>query len=192
MWDPEDPPKCEFIIQSWDTAFTKNERSDYSACTTWGVFHMNDDPTDVNVILLDAFQKRMEFPELKEKAMANYREWEPDACIIEAKAAGAPLVFELRSMGLLVSEYTPSRGNDKFVRLNSVTDLFRSGKVWAPETRWASEVIEQMASFPNGEHDDLVDSSTQALIRFRQGGFLRLDSDEREELQSFRRKAVYY
>jgi predicted phage terminase large subunit-like protein len=134
----------------------------------------------------------MEFPELKEKAMASYREWEPDACIIEAKAAGAPLVFELRSMGLLVSEYTPSRGNDKFVRLNSVTDLFRSGKVWAPETRWASEVIEQMASFPNGEHDDLVDSSTQALIRFRQGGFLRLDSDEREELQSFRRKAVYY
>jgi predicted phage terminase large subunit-like protein len=95
-------------------------------------------------------------------------------------------------MGMLVSEYTPSRGNDKFVRLNSVTDLFRSGKVWAPETRWASEVIEQMASFPNGEHDDLVDSSTQALIRFRQGGFLRLDSDEREELQSFRRKAVYY
>jgi predicted phage terminase large subunit-like protein len=153
---------------------------------------MNDDPNDVNVILLDAFQKRMEFPELKEKAMASYREWEPDACIIEAKAAGAPLVFELRSMGLLVSEYTPSRGNDKFVRLNSVTDLFRSGKVWAPETRWASEVIEQMASFPNGEHDDLVDSSTQALIRFRQGGFLRLDSDEREELQSFRRKAVYY
>jgi predicted phage terminase large subunit-like protein len=153
---------------------------------------MNDDPNDVNVILLDAFQKRMEFPELKEKAMASYREWEPDACIIEAKAAGAPLVFELRSMGMLVSEYTPSRGNDKFVRLNSVTDLFRSGKVWAPETRWASEVIEQMASFPNGEHDDLVDSSTQALIRFRQGGFLRLDSDEREELQSFRRKAVYY
>jgi predicted phage terminase large subunit-like protein len=192
MWNPEDPPKCEFIIQSWDTAFTKNERSDYSACTTWGVFHMNDDPNDVNVILLDAFQKRMEFPELKEKAMSSYREWEPDACIIEAKAAGAPLVFELRSMGMLVSEYTPSRGNDKFVRLNSVTDLFRSGKVWAPETRWASEVIEQMASFPNGEHDDLVDSSTQALIRFRQGGFLRLDSDEREELQSFRRKAVYY
>jgi predicted phage terminase large subunit-like protein len=192
QWDKEDPPFCDFTLMSWDTAFEKSNRADYSACTTWGVFHMNDDPNDVNVILLDAFQKRMEFPELKEKAMASYREWEPDACIIEAKAAGAPLVFELRSMGLLVSEYTPSRGNDKFVRLNSVTDLFRSGKVWAPETRWASEVIEQMASFPNGEHDDLVDSSTQALIRFRQGGFLRLDSDEREELQSFRRKAVYY
>jgi predicted phage terminase large subunit-like protein len=191
-WTAEDPPKCAFIIQSWDTAFTKGERSDYSACTTWGVFYMNENPEDVNVILLDAFQKRMEFPELKEKAMAHYKEWEPDACVIEAKAAGAPLVFELRAMGMLVSEYTPSRGNDKFVRLNSVTDLFRSGKVWAPETRWASEVIEQMAAFPNGEHDDLVDSSTQALIRFRQGGFLRLDSDEREDIQSFRRKAVYY
>lgn len=192
VWTPERPPTCEFIIQSWDTAFTKNARSDYSACTTWGVFHMNDDPNDINVIMLDAFQKRMEFPELKEKALHHYKEWEPDACIIEAKAAGAPLIFELRAMGIYVQDYTPVRGNDKFVRLNSVTDLFSSGKVWAPETRWASEVIEQMAAFPNGDHDDLVDSTTQALMRFRQGGFLRLDTDEREELQSFRRKRSYY
>ena len=192
MWEGEDPPRCEYIIQSWDTAFTKNTRSDYSACTTWGVFHLNENPEDINIILLDAFQRRMEFPELKEKALSHYREWEPDTCIIEAKAAGAPLIFELRAMGIYVQDYTPVRGNDKFVRLNSVTDLFSSGKVWAPETRWASEVIEQMASFPNGDHDDLVDSSTQALIRFRQGGFLRLESDEREEIQSFRRKSNYY
>ena len=192
MWEKDDPPRCEYIIQSWDTAFTKNTRSDYSACTTWGVFHLNENPEDINIILLDAFQKRMEFPELKEKALSHYREWEPDSCIIEAKAAGAPLIYELRAMGIYVQDYTPVRGNDKFVRLNSVTDLFSSGKVWAPETRWASEVIEQMASFPNGDHDDLVDSSTQALIRFRQGGFLRLDSDERDEIQSFRRKRNYY
>ena len=192
MWEKDDPPRCEYIIQSWDTAFTKNTRSDYSACTTWGVFHLNENPEDVHIILLDAFQKRMEFPELKEKALSHYREWEPDTCIIEAKAAGAPLIFELRAMGIYVQDYTPVRGNDKFVRLNSVTDLFSSGKVWAPETRWAIEVIEQMASFPNGDHDDLVDSSTQALIRFRQGGFLRLDSDEREEIQGFRRKRSYY
>jgi len=192
MWEGEDPPRCEYIIQSWDTAFTKNTRSDYSACTTWGVFHLNENPEDIHIILLDAFQKRMEFPELKEKALSHYREWEPDTCIIEAKAAGAPLIFELRAMGIYVQDYTPVRGNDKFVRLNSVTDLFSSGKVWAPETRWASEVIEQMASFPNGDHDDLVDSSTQALIRFRQGGFLRLESDEHEEIQSFRRKSNYY
>ena len=95
-------------------------------------------------------------------------------------------------MGVMVSDYTPVRGNDKFVRINSVTDLFRSGKVWAPETRWADELIEEIARFPNAEHDDYVDSTTQALIRFRQGGFLRLDSDEKEDEISFRRKKSYY
>ena len=191
MWEKEDPPPCEFIIQSWDTAFTKSERADYSACTTWGVFYKDEDKRDANIIMLDAFQKRMEFPELKDKALSQYKYWEPDACIIEAKAAGAPLVFELRQMGVPVSEYTPVRGNDKFVRINSVSDLFRSGKVWRPDTRWADEVADQMAAFPNAEHDDLVDSSVQALIRFRQGGFLRLASDEEDEPQTFRRKAYY-
>jgi predicted phage terminase large subunit-like protein len=191
-WKEDRAPQCEFIIQSWDTAFTKSERSDYSACTTWGVFYMNEDPQDVNVILLDAFKKRMEFPELKETAHRMYLEWEPDAFVVEAKAAGAPLIFELRRMGIAVSEYTPSRGNDKFVRLNSVTDLFKSGKVWAPETRWADEVIEEIAVFPNGSNDDLVDSSTQALIRFRQGGFLRLDTDEKEDIVSRKRTYSYY
>ena len=191
IWERERPPSCEYVIQSWDTAFTKSERSDYSACTVWGVFHMDEDPKNVNVILLEAYQERLEFPELKEKAFEMYNIWEPDTCIIEAKAAGSPLIFEMRRMGVPVQEYTPVRGNDKFVRINSVTDLFRSGKVWAPDTRWAHELIEQMASFPNAAHDDLVDSSTQALIRFRQGGFLRLNTDEEEE-QVYRRKVAYY
>ena len=189
-WEKDDPPPCEFIIQSWDTAFTKNERSDYSACTTWGVFYK--DEVEPNIILLDAYEERMEFPELKQKAYEMYKEWEPDACIVEAKAAGSPLIFELRRMGIPVSEYTPVRGNDKFVRINSVTDLFKSGKVWAPEARWADEVIEQMAAFPNAPHDDLVDSTTQALIRFRSGGFVRLDSDEPDEPTYFRRRKAYY
>jgi len=191
MWEKDDPPKCEFVIQSWDTAFTKSERSDYSACTTWGVFYKDEDKKDAHIILLDSFQKRMEFPELKEKALELYKYWEPDACIIEAKAAGAPLVFEMRQIGVPVSEYTPVRGNDKFVRINSVADLFKSGKVWRPDTRWAEEVVEQMASFPNAEHDDLVDSSVQALIRFRQGGFLRLMTDENDETPIKQRK-IYY
>ena len=197
VWDRDDPPPCDFIIQSWDTAFTKNERSDFSACTTWGVFCLNEDEKDVNIILLDAFQKRMEFPELKDKALEHYKEWQPDAFIVEAKAAGAPLIFELRQMGIPVSDYTPTRGkrgqsNDKIARLNSVADLFRSGKVWAPDTRWAREVVDTMAAFPNAAHDDLVDSSVMALMRFRQGGFLRLESDEEDEPRYFRRKAAFY
>ena len=191
-WKADRPPPCDFIIQSWDTAFTKSERADYSACTTWGVFSLNEDPTDKNIILLDAYRDKLEFPALKKAALEGYKDWQPDAFIVEAKAAGAPLVFELRSMGIPVSEYTPTRGNDKFVRLNSVADLFNSGKVWAPDTRWADELIEEMARFPNAEHDDYVDSSSQALIRFRQGGFLRLPSDEEEEPQYFRRKKAYY
>ena len=191
-WEEDRPPKCEFIIQSWDTAFTKSQRADYSACTTWGIFHLNENPDDVNIIMLDAWKDKLEFPDLKDTAKRFYDEWQPDACIIEAKAAGAPLIFELRRMGVMVSDYTPVRGNDKFVRINSVTDLFRSGRVWAPETKWAEEVIEEMARFPNAEHDDLVDSTVQALIRFRQGGFLRLDSDEEDDNIGFRRKKSYY
>lgn len=191
-WKSDIPPPCDFIIQSWDTAFTKSERADYSACTTWGVFSLNEDPTDKHIILLDAYRDKLEFPALKKAALEGYKEWQPDAFIVEAKAAGAPLVFELRSMGIPVSEYTPTRGNDKFVRLNSVADLFNSGKVWAPDKRWADDLIEEMARFPNAEHDDYVDSSSQALIRFRQGGFLRLPSDEEEEPQYWKRRKAYY
>jgi predicted phage terminase large subunit-like protein len=133
----------------------------------------------------------MEFPELKQKALEEYQYWKPDACIVEAKAAGAPLIFELRKMGVLVSEYTPSRGNDKIARVNAVADLFASGVVWAPETRWAEEVVEEFAAFPSGEHDDLVDSSTQALLRFRQGGFISLDSDEADTPFDARPRAYY-
>ena len=191
-WENEIPPPCNFIIQSWDTAFTKNERSDYSACTTWGVFYKDENENDPHIILLDAFKERMEFPELKSRAMEYYQEWQPDAFIVEAKASGAPLIFELRRMGIPVQEFTPTRGNDKISRLNSVTDLFASGKVWAPRKRWAEEVIEEMAAFPNSDHDDLVDSSTQALIRFRKGGFVNLPTDEPDEPREFRRKVAYY
>jgi predicted phage terminase large subunit-like protein len=196
IWEKEDPPYCEYLIQSWDTAFTKNERSDYSACTTWGVFYQPDDTgiDQANIIALNAFKKRMEFPELKMRAYEEYQEWEPDALIVEAKASGAPLVFELRAMGIPVQEFTPTRGNDKIARLNAVADIFASGKVWVPNTRWADELMDEIASFPSGEHDDLVDSTSQALLRYRRGGFIRLQSDEPEEIKYFksRRHAGYY
>ena len=192
-WEEDNPPPCEFIIQSWDTAFLKTQRADYSACTTWGVFFREDasGKEAANIVLLDAFKDRMEFPELKAVAQKSYNKWEPDACIVEAKAAGAPLIFELRQMGIPVGEFTPSRGNDKIARVNAVSDLFASGIVWVPNTSWAEEVIEEFAAFPVGEHDDLVDSSTQALLRFRQGGFVRVPTDEEEEEFQVKR-AEYY
>ena len=194
VWEGRNPPDCEFIIQSWDTAFMKNNRADYSACTTWGVFYREgeDGYLAPNLILLDAYKERLEFPDLKRRAMDKYREYKPDAFIVEAKAAGMPLIFELRAMGIPVQEYTPSRGNDKISRVNAVSDLFASGVVWCPETRWGEEVIEEFAGFPNMEHDDLVDSSTQALLRFRQGGFIPIDSDEEDEPLEHNRKANYY
>jgi predicted phage terminase large subunit-like protein len=194
IWPEESPPYCEFLIQSWDTAFLKSERADYSACTTWGVFYQPDDTgvNQANIILLNAFKKRMEFPELKQRAMQEYKEWNPDSTIIEAKAAGSPLIFELRAMGIPVQEFTPSKGNDKIARLNAVADIFASGRVWVPNTHWAEELVDEVASFPSGEHDDLVDSTSQALLRFRRGGFIRLASDEPEEPREFRRKVAYY
>lgn len=192
IWDNDDPPPCDFIIQSWDTAFETKNNSDYSACTTWGVFYNEEEGNAPQVILLDAFKDRMTFPELKDVALKHYKEWEPDAFIVEKKAAGAPLIQELRQMGIAVQEFTPSRGNDKMVRLNAVADLFSSGKIWAPDTRWAREVIEEMAAFPVGEHDDYVDTTTQALLRYRQGGFISLDSDEKDDRYYVPRRAAYY
>lgn len=194
IWEEEKPPKCEFVIQSWDTAFTAKETADYSACTTWGVFYLPDEKglQQPNLILLDAYRERLDFPDLKKKAYQLWKTRKPDAFIVEAKASGMPLIFELRRMGIPVSEFTPTRGNDKVVRVNAVSDLFKSGVVWRPETRWAEEVAEEFAAFPVGEHDDYVDSSTQALLRFRQGGFIPLDSDEEDEKFRRRKKADYY
>ncbi len=194
IWEKDSPPQCEYIIQSWDTAFEKNNRADYSACTTWGVFQHPNKHGDLkpNIILLDAFKARMEFPELKHKALEMWREWEPDTLIVEKRAAGAPLIYEMRKMGIPMSEYTPGKGNDKISRVNAISDLFASGIVWCPETRWAEEVMDELASFPNGDHDDLVDSSSQALMRFRLGGFISIDSDEEDEPTYHRRKVEYY
>jgi predicted phage terminase large subunit-like protein len=186
VWEGERPPQCDYILQTWDTAFEKNTRADYSACTTWGIFYNDEDHGQANIILLNAFKERMEWIELKEKAFEHYREWEPDSILIEKKATGAPLIYEFRAMGIPAQEFTPGKGSDKISRLNAVSDIIASGKVWVPETRWAEELIDEIASFPSGEHDDLVDATTLALARFRQGGFIRLPSDEPEEIQWFK------
>lgn len=185
-WEKDDPPQCDYILQSWDTAFEKNNRADYSAGTTWGIFNCEEDNFAPNIILLNTYKKRVEFPELKRDVLREYNEYEPDSLIVEKKASGAPLIYDLRAMGIPVQEYTPGKGQDKIARLNSVSDIIASGKVWVPQTRWAEELVDEVAAFPSGEHDDLVDATTLALMRFRQGGFLRLPSDEPEEIQWFK------
>ena len=185
-WEKDDPPVCDYILQSWDTAFEKNNRADYSAGTTWGIFNCEEDNFAPNIILLNTYKKRVEFPELKRDVLREYNEYEPDSLIVEKKASGAPLIYDLRAMGIPVQEYTPGKGQDKIARLNSVSDIIASGKVWVPQTRWAEELVDEVAAFPSGEHDDLVDATTLALMRFRQGGFLRLPSDEPEEIQWFK------
>jgi len=189
-WESEDPPKCDFVLQTWDTAFEKTQRADYSACTTWGVFYQPDatGTEQANIILLNAFRDRMEFPELKKCAIEEYREWEPDSIIVEKKASGAPLIYEMRAMGIPVQEFTPTRGNDKISRLNAVSDLFASGRVWAPATRWAEEVIDEVAEFPAGSHDDYVDTVSMAMHRFRKGGYISTNLDEPDEIKYFKSK----
>ena len=169
-------PPLQHVIQSYDTAFLKKETADYSAITTWGVFLPTED-SPPNLILLDAVKGRYEFPELRRLALEQYKYWNPETVIIEAKASGLPLTYELRQMDIPVTNFTPSKGNDKHVRVNACAPLFESGMIWAPDQKFAEEVIEECAAFPHGDHDDLVDSMTQAVMRFRQGGFLTHPED---------------
>ena len=183
IWDGEDPPSCEFTIMSLDAAQEANTRADYNSLTTWGVF-FNEETNNYNIILLNAIKKRLEFPELKELVLEEYKDWEPDAFIVEKKSNGAALYQEFRRMGIPIGEFTPVK--DKITRVNSVSDLFRSGIVWAPDRRWAHELIEECNDFPSGANDDQVDSTTMALMRFRQGGFVRLPNDEPDEIYGFK------
>tara|TARA_Y100001937_G_scaffold93742_1_gene127018 strand:+ start:645 stop:2195 length:1551 start_codon:yes stop_codon:yes gene_type:complete len=193
IWEKDDPPTCEYIIMSLDAAAETHNRADFTAITTWGVF-LNEETGAHNIILLNSIKERMEFPELKRVAMDSYDEWEPDAFIVEKKSAGTALYQEMRRMGIPVQEFTPHRGSgDKLARLNSVADIVASEICWVPETRWAEEVVEEIAGFPFMSHDDLVDATVMALMRFRNGGFIRLPTDEPEEMQYFKqRRGGYY
>tara|TARA_R110001592_G_scaffold360500_1_gene668960 strand:- start:757 stop:1962 length:1206 start_codon:yes stop_codon:yes gene_type:complete len=193
-WEKESVPPYSYVIQSYDTAFSKKETADYSAITTWAIFKPeiagNEDAEQI--MLLDAKRVRVDFPELKKLAWEEYKYWEPDCILIEAKATGTPLTQELRRMGIPVTAYTPSRGQDKVARMNSVAPIFESGMVWAPDETFSDEVIEEMASFPYGDHDDYCDSATMALMRFRQGGFLSLSEDYPEEANLLAKKRIVY
>ena len=189
-YDSDDIPPLHHVIQSYDTAFLKKETADYSAITTWGIWYPSDDE-GANLILLDAIKGRYEFPELRRMALEQYKYWNPETVIVEAKASGLPLTYELRKMDIPVTNFTPSKGNDKHARVNAVAPLFESGMIWAPNQKFAEEVIEECAAFPYGDHDDLVDSTTQAIMRFRQGGLISHPEDYVDEIKE-QKQRVYY
>ena len=192
IWADDDPPDCEYIIMSLDAAAEKHNRADYTSLTTWGVF-FNEEEEMHNLILLNAIKERMEFPELKELAVQEYHDWEPDAFIVEKKSSGSALYQEMRRMDLPVQEYTPHRGSgDKMARLNSVADIIRSELCWVPAKRWAEELVEEIAGFPFMSNDDQVDSTVMALLRFRQGGFIRLPTDVWDDEPEIPHRADYY
>ena len=190
-YDKEYLPKLLHVIQSYDTAFSKKETADYSAITTWGVFDP-DNGKGKALILLDAKKDRWNFPELKKEAMEQFKYWEPEMVIIEAKASGMPLTHELQKMGIPVINFTPSKGNDKHSRVNSVAPLFEAGAIWAPKKTFAEEVIEECAAFPFGDNDDYVDSTTQALMKYRQGYHVMLKDDFEDEPGVKTEGRVYY
>jgi predicted phage terminase large subunit-like protein len=191
-WTKDDPPRVDFIVQAFDTALTTKQRSDFSVCHTWGVWENEEDGTQ-NVILLNKVKGKYEFPELKAMAHEQYKEWEPDSVIVEAKASGQPLIDEMRRSGIFVQDFSPGKGQDKIARLNAVADMFASGHVWFPENAWAAATVEEILAFPAGEHDDEVDTMTLALMRIRKGGLLRLSSDyEDNEPRYVSRRQAYY
>jgi predicted phage terminase large subunit-like protein len=199
VWEQEKPPTCDYLIQSYDTAFLKSERADFTAITTWGVFYPEGkigeemyDGDEAHLILIDCVKERFDFPELKQEAMRLYEYWAPDNVIIEAKGSGLPLIQELRRIGIPVNTFSPGKGQDKIARLNSVSPIFQDGRVWVPDNRFGEELMEEVSDFPGGENDDLVDATTLALARFRAGGFLQLSTDMDDEPSYFPTQRVYY
>jgi predicted phage terminase large subunit-like protein len=189
------PPRCSFIVQSWDTAHSAKKHANPSACTTWGVTEVENRPA---LVLLHAWQDRVEFPELKLRAKELYKEWKPDYVIIESQASGRPLMAEMRVAGVPVVEFKAQSGVDKITRVNAVTDLFKAGFVRYVPSSDTNQVISQLAEFPAGSADDLVDSTTAALdlLKRQINDYRRKeateDDDEDTELVRTRLRRKFY
>jgi predicted phage terminase large subunit-like protein len=164
-WTRENPPVCDKIVQAWDTAYSDKTSANRSACVTWGEFcamHPREPERKINgVILLDVWRGRVNFPELKQKALELYKHWKPWSLVVEAKATGISLIQELQAVGVRYIEAMPAhRGNDKATRTNAIADMFSSGSIWAPlRYPWVQNLQEEMASFPYGESDDMHDAA---------------------------------
>lgn len=192
MLKVEDPlPKLSFVLQSYDTAFTEKTTGDPTACSTWGIFNTNEGK---RVVLLDCWQDHLGYPDLRKKMYEEYKsvygdkDKTVDAVLIEEKGSGISLSQDLRRSGVPVRTYNPGRA-DKVTRVHAIAPLLEGGLVYLPESKkrpgnfpaWADQLINQLLVFPNGEHDDLVDTMSQALIYLRDSHLLSLDDDKYEK-----------
>jgi predicted phage terminase large subunit-like protein len=193
LWPAGKPfPKFEFIVQSYDCAFSEKTHNDPTACTTWGVFKPLDGP--MSVLLIDCWAEHLSFPNLKPKVIEEFRvsygegkdAKKPDLILVEDKAAGISLIQELQKAHLPVRSYNPGRA-DKMQRLQIAAAIFAAGRVWLPESQnrkgfvrdWCEGFLSQICSFPDSEHDDYVDSASQAVRLLKDMGFLDIDPEPR-------------
>jgi predicted phage terminase large subunit-like protein len=156
------PPRFTRIVQSWDTANKANELSDFSVCTTWGLFERR-------FYLLDVIRERLNFPELERRVRGQAALWPGCTILIEDKASGTQLIQTLQEERLWgVTAYKAPPGADKIMRLHAQTTLFENGLVYLPaQAPWLSDYLTELLSFPGSRKDDQVDSTTQALDHMR-------------------------
>ena len=167
-WEYSEPPSCDFIIQTYDTAFSTRTTADFSVIQTWGIFDMPEEDYEgreywgSNLILLGNTRGKFEYPDLRKISQELYNEYKPDVCIIEKKASGQSLIQDLRRSGLPVMEYNPDK--DKVSRVYAASPMLESGRVWLPEgKRWSDELVEELITFPHGRNDDQVDALVMAV-----------------------------
>jgi predicted phage terminase large subunit-like protein len=187
-WEKDTLPDIEYLLQSYDTAFSTKEKSSYSARTTWGIFRQNG---QINAIVVEMWYDRVSYPELRKLAQEAYEEWQPDAVLIEKKASGQSLLQDLRMGGVPVLAYNPDR--DKIARAHASSALLEDGRIYYPKgKKWCKNLIDICAAFPAGDNDDIVDTCTQAWLRLRKGWFITHSTDYDDDDVIEDRRMTFY